>query len=656
MKKKLNQGIIPLLILTLVAAVCTGLLALTNQITSGPREAQKAKAILASQQKLFPTGQRFEAMERSPAIPAAVFSVEEVFDTDDSPLGFLIKAESKGYAGPVPVYVAYNLTGEIIGVDLPSNTETAGLGQKVREPFFYEQFLEQEAAPVFSLQPKADEIKIDAISGATISSVAVIHGINMATEASTATLALRQSMEAGDAAPDFTYYEQQQVFPKGKRFEALASTPAFSKSIQQIFEVYDAKDVFLGHFISAANKGYNGPVPVHLAFGPQGQILALNIPGNDETAGIGQKVSEDSFKEQFIGHPAKIRFTMNPAEDGEVQVDAISGATISSAAVMQGINHASQANALLTAQHEASEAGESVPSSLYLDQEKVFPQGKRFEAVLVSDEFPKAVKRIEKAFDEKDHFLGFFIEAATKGYNDLVPTHIAYDPTGIILAVNVPENDETPGLGEKVRDAGFAEQFVGKEASVRFTVHPPEEGELAIDAITGATGSCHSVVQAINAASEAYHLLSIRLQRQLIPEGRRFDSLAITDRFPKAIKRIDRAYDAKDQFIGYFIVAATKGYNDLIPSYIAYNTEGVITGIHIPENDETPGLGEKVRDEAFLKQFIGEDAKARFTVHPPEEGEMEIDAITGATGSCHSVVKAVNAASEAYAILAKEGH
>ena len=73
---------------------------------------------------------------------------------------------------------------------------------------------------------------------------------------------------------------------------------------------------------------------------------------------------------------------------------------------------------------------------------------------------------------------------------------------------------------------------------------------------------------------------------------------------------------------------------------VAFNAEGTIEAVQFLDNDETPGLGQKVKSEAFQSQFSGMPAE--------EFGLSDIDAITGATISSGAAASAINAAIAAY--------
>ena len=87
-----------------------------------------------------------------------------------------------------------------------------------------------------------------------------------------------------------------------------------------------------------------------------------------------------------------------------------------------------------------------------------------------------------------------------------------------------------------------------------------------------------------------------------------------------------------DNDSGYVITAQAKGYGGEVPVMVAFNAEGTIEAVQFLDNDETPGLGQKVKSEAFQSQFSGMPAE--------EFGLSDIDAITGATISSGAAASA----------------
>lgn len=123
--------------------------------------------------------------------------------------------------------------------------------------------------------------------------------------------------------------------------------------------------------------------------------------------------------------------------------------------------------------------------------------------------------------------------------------------------------------------------------------------------------------------------------KTIMPDADSFDEKTIDDiKYFEALKG--------DNLIGYCIRTTATGYSGYIRMIIGIDRDGIIKGIEILEQYETPGLGAKIveirRGETepwFLKQFVGKSAK---TV----EIKKNIDAITGATISSEAVTDAVN--------------
>ena len=77
------------------------------------------------------------------------------------------------------------------------------------------------------------------------------------------------------------------------------------------------------------------------AFDLNGELLGVLVQSNEETPGLGKKVEAAVFTDQFAGRNAESHFTTEAASGAnDVSIDAVSGATISSAAVADAVNQA----------------------------------------------------------------------------------------------------------------------------------------------------------------------------------------------------------------------------------------------------------------------------------------------------------------------------
>jgi len=106
-----------------------------------------------------------------------------------------------------------------------------------------------------------------------------------------------------------------------------------------------------------------------------------------------------------------------------------------------------------------------------------------------------------------------------------------------------------------------------------------------------------------------------------------------------------RVFDAQKDTIGYALPYEGNGFQGKIRLMLGVTKKlNSISGLEILEQLETPGLGSKVSEEPFKKQFSDLNAEPEVDLVkgvPPSKAN-EIQAITGATISSKSVVKIIN--------------
>lgn len=130
------------------------------------------------------------------------------------------------------------------------------------------------------------------------------------------------------------------LIPDAPDFAAL---PCDVPGVTACMEAAEGK----GYVVTAQSKGYSGPVPMGVAFGPDGTITSVVGMPNTETPGLGTKVTDQEFSSQFVGRAAE------PLAIDDI--DAITGATISSKAALAAVNEAIEA-------YRAADSGASEPA------------------------------------------------------------------------------------------------------------------------------------------------------------------------------------------------------------------------------------------------------------------------------------------------------
>ncbi|MBL7857362.1 MAG: RnfABCDGE type electron transport complex subunit G [Cyclobacteriaceae bacterium] len=99
---------------------------------------------------------------------------------DGNLIGMAVKTRSsKGYSGDIWLMVGFSMKGEILKVYVVEHRETPGLGSKMTDLKFYQQFVGKNPEQM-KLKVKKDGGDVDAISGATISSRAYAEAVQLA--------------------------------------------------------------------------------------------------------------------------------------------------------------------------------------------------------------------------------------------------------------------------------------------------------------------------------------------------------------------------------------------------------------------------------------------------------------------------------------------
>jgi len=86
---------------------------------------------------------------------------------------------------------------------------------------------------------------------------------------------------------------------------------------------------------------------------------------------------------------------------------------------------------------------------------------------------------------------------------------------------------------------------------------------------------------------------------------------------------------------GYIFIAKKYGYSSVIETMVGMKKDGTVTGVRVISQNETPGLGVKIAETSFTKQFINRN------VSELELSKNNIHAVTGATISSRAFLDSI---------------
>lgn len=110
-------------------------------------------------------------------------------------------------------------------------------------------------------------------------------------------------------------------------------------SIDEALEAKDASGATIGYVLTVtSSEGYGGDVQLSMGIDNDGVINGIEFLTLSETAGLGMNADTDEFKSQFKNmQVSQITYTKT-GKQNDYEIDAISGATITTSAVTNAVN------------------------------------------------------------------------------------------------------------------------------------------------------------------------------------------------------------------------------------------------------------------------------------------------------------------------------
>lgn len=157
--------------------------------------------------------------------------------------------------------------------------------------------------------------------------------------------------------------EQQEKTKTNSYKEVMADADSFKEmdvnydKIKSLLEAYDITEKnaivdvcikaldkegnIIGYVISTTCKeGYGGNISMSVGFDMQGKMTGVAILSINETAGLGMNAKDESFLKQYDAEGDGLYIVNKSDSEDGINIDALSGATITSDAVTKGVNTA----------------------------------------------------------------------------------------------------------------------------------------------------------------------------------------------------------------------------------------------------------------------------------------------------------------------------
>lgn len=306
------------------------------------------------------------------------------------------------------------------------------------------------------------------------------------------------------------------VFPDAADFSEIENTeglleaaPALLEengfagcTINDVLSVVDG-DTVIGYVVSSTTPiGYGGDVQIAVGISTDGSLTGFDVISQNETPGFGANCEEDSFKSQFAGKLAVILNYTKSGSASDTEIDALSGATITTNAITQAVNAA----IIFYQQNFGGGVQEVEGPDLTEFYQVAYPDATSFDDVENADKLIEESTALLESYGLTNNTIEE-VKAVNGGEGYVISsTGVGFAPTplqivigikdGVITGYAVVNHMETEGYGAACDDEPFASQFSGKDAVILAADD--------VDAISGATFTTKGVTGAINAAIVFY--------------------------------------------------------------------------------------------------------------------------------------------------------
>ena len=558
-----------LFIFALVASV---LLAITNEVTKGPIEAQKLASKMTALNTVLP-GCEYEQIAYEGISEDSV--LDEIFvgkNADGSVKGYALTANPQGYGGEIPITIGVSTEGYVTQVYVGSLQETQGLGSRVGDDAFKEQFI------AIAADPDTLRSDVDTIAGATISSSAFVNAVQEMLSYTKTTLGIEP--HAGDK--DAILAEAAAINGGDEGEDAAVETTTNS---------YDV-------------TGF-APFKVEVTVDSNGKIVSVVVPENNETAGFGADlIADQSVFDALVGQ-----------DIATAQIDVKAGATLTS-------------NAINDALAQAAASGETEGSAKTYDVTGFGP----FKIAIELDDTGKIVS-VTVPENNETPGLGADLLADQSIFDALVGQDIATAQIDVKSGVTLTSNAVNDALKQAAADFGGGAEVAPAVAGDPYTVKGMNKFTLYVEVedgkIVSVSAPNNNETPGLGADMLTDDALSALVGAELataqvdVKSGVTLTSDAINEALKQAAVANGIAVEAPGEVTAETTaepaVEATESESTDAAVYdvtgfapfkveITLDGNGKIVSVTVPENSETPGLGaDLIADQSIFDALVGQD-------------------------------------------------